>query len=314
MVLKLDLLDKKLLQELERDSSQPLHILARNIQRSKQFVSYRMKRMEDAGFITGYTAMIDVFSLGYSVFRISLDLQHMTEAQKKAFAEEMKKQKEIIAIILIHAHWDIALFVLTKHIHELRNLWDSILDRYRKQIRNHRVYVYAPIYHYEKSFLPKIVREEKVLGFSEEKTVKGDTALLFHYAAHVREPLLTLAKHMKRAPITVKKQIALYKKENIVLGQSLGMNPAGIGLHSYLVELTLEGVNRRAFMQACKKIPEIYEIHRIIGGADEEIVCMVESKQHLLQILDRLKEQFPELKDDKYMEFTPFFSKGIIPV
>ena len=314
MSLKLDVLDKNILQELERDSSQPLHILAQKIQRSKQFISYRIKRMEDTGFITGYTAMIDVFSLGYSLFRVYIDLQHMQEKEKHNFAEAMKTNPNIINIILVREQWDLGLFILTKDIKEFREFWDTILVRYRKNIRNHKVFIYAPVYHYEKSFLPKSIREEKILGYGENSSLKADVKLLFEYAANVRIPLLLLAKKIKRAPITVKKQLAQLKKEKIILGHLLEINPSVLAYHYYIVELTLENINRREFFNTCKKIPEIYGINRIIGGADEEIVCMVESKQHLLKIIDQLKEKFPELKDDKYMEFHPFYSKGIVPL
>jgi len=41
---------------------------------------------------------------------------------------------------------------------------------------------------------------------------------------------------------------------------------------------------------------------------------MAESKIKLLQIIDQLKEKFPEIRDDDFFEFNPVYSKGIIPV
>ena len=61
---KIDKFDRILLQELDRDASQPLHQLAKKLRRSKQFVSFRIKRMEQEGIITGYTALLDLLALG----------------------------------------------------------------------------------------------------------------------------------------------------------------------------------------------------------------------------------------------------------
>ena len=98
-MLKLDLFDKILLTELDKSSAADLGKLAKRIKRSKQFVLYRMKKLEEAGVITGYTAIVDMSRLGYFTFRVYFDLQNITEAQKKEMIGFSMENNSCSAII-----------------------------------------------------------------------------------------------------------------------------------------------------------------------------------------------------------------------
>ena len=66
---KLDVYDKKLLYEMDKNSAISISELSKKLRRSKQFIIYRMKQLEKATIITGYNAIIDMSKLGYFSFR-----------------------------------------------------------------------------------------------------------------------------------------------------------------------------------------------------------------------------------------------------
>lgn len=66
-VLALDDLDWALLAELQRDARQPVTQLGKSINLSTSATSERLRRLEEAGVITGYAAVIDHERLGYSI-------------------------------------------------------------------------------------------------------------------------------------------------------------------------------------------------------------------------------------------------------
>ena len=70
--MKLDLYDKKILFEREKDSSKSVSDIARKIKRSKEFVNFRIHRLEKEEIILGYSAIVDMSKLGYFTFRIYL--------------------------------------------------------------------------------------------------------------------------------------------------------------------------------------------------------------------------------------------------
>jgi DNA-binding Lrp family transcriptional regulator len=317
IMLKLDHFDKEILQELEKDASTPLHVLAKKIKRSKQFVSFRLKRLENEGVILGYTAIVDMLSLGYFTFRIYLDFKNMTEDKKKEFAKKMEKYPQIIRILLINGSWDMALFVLVKDIVEFREFWDVILEEHRENIKDHTVFIYAPIHNFNKVFIEGHTnRVERVFGASHEKKMKKlDIKMVLEYAKNVRQPLIQLAKKVKHAPVTVKKQIKELEKNKAIVGYNLILDPRKIGFKKYKVALFLNSLKRkRELFIYCKEHPNIYQVNRIVGGVDLEVLVMVESKRKLLEIIDLIKNKFKDdISDDKYFEFVTLYSEGILP-
>ena len=77
--IKIDLYDKKLLYELDKDSSISLNSLSNKLRKSKQFILYRIRQLEESKIITGYNAIVDMSKLGYFTFRVYLKFQNSDE-------------------------------------------------------------------------------------------------------------------------------------------------------------------------------------------------------------------------------------------
>ena len=64
MAVRLDEMDRKILAELQEDSSQSLDEIARKVGSSKTPVWNRIRRMRETGVITRQTAVLDPEALG----------------------------------------------------------------------------------------------------------------------------------------------------------------------------------------------------------------------------------------------------------
>ncbi|MEN0085474.1 MAG: Lrp/AsnC family transcriptional regulator [Leifsonia sp.] len=62
-----DSTDRTLLSELQRDGRQSIAELARTVHMSNSAVAERVRRLEEAGIISGYRAVIDPERLGYGI-------------------------------------------------------------------------------------------------------------------------------------------------------------------------------------------------------------------------------------------------------
>ena len=72
--MKLDIKDKKILYELDKNAKISASDVAKIVLLSKDAVGYRIKNLEDKGIIRGYRAVVDLTKLGYSLFRVYLKL------------------------------------------------------------------------------------------------------------------------------------------------------------------------------------------------------------------------------------------------
>ena len=121
--MKLDLFDKKIVYELEKDSSQSISKIAKKIKRSKEFVNFRIRRLEKEKIILGYSAIVDMSRLGYFTFRIYLKWQNMTEEQKQEFYNKIKVKENVWTTTVLHGKWDFAFFMGVKSTAKFHEIW-----------------------------------------------------------------------------------------------------------------------------------------------------------------------------------------------
>ncbi len=92
--ISLDDLDWALLAELQRDGRASITQLARTISLSASATGERLRRLEDSGVVTGYTAVVDVEKLGYQI-RAQLRLRYPT-SRYQPLRDLIAKTPEII--------------------------------------------------------------------------------------------------------------------------------------------------------------------------------------------------------------------------
>jgi DNA-binding Lrp family transcriptional regulator len=87
----LDAIDWKILKELQDNGRMTNVELSRRVGISAPPCLRRVKRLEDAGIIRGYRALLDTRQLGFDVVAFCLiGLHHQSDAELKAFAEKTR--------------------------------------------------------------------------------------------------------------------------------------------------------------------------------------------------------------------------------
>lgn len=88
---ELDAIDWKILKELQEDGRMTNVELSRRVGISAPPCLRRVKRLEDAGVIRSYRAILDAPQLGFDVVAFCLvGLNHQSETELKAFAERTR--------------------------------------------------------------------------------------------------------------------------------------------------------------------------------------------------------------------------------
>ncbi len=318
MAYKIDLYDKKLLYELDKDSSITLAKLSHKLKRSKQFILYRLKKLEQAEIITGYNAIIDMSKLGYFTFRVYFKFQQMTEGEGKNFVEYIRKIDQIWTITSMHGKWDYALFFGVKTISEFHNLWDYIMINYKNRIKNYNVSLYAPIYNFNRKFFLENPTDyiERIYGIGEKEEIdKKDLKLIEYYATNIRQSSIDIAKKLKMSPETVRRRIKNLEKRKVIVGYKIGLNLEKLGYTSYRVDIHLISTKRNnSLFEYCRRHKNIYQINKTIGGADFEIEVIVRDLAELIKLIEELKINFKDVINDvEYFSFSTFHILRYIP-
>ena len=316
---KIDEYDKKLLFELDKDSSVDLGYLAKKLMRSKPFIFYRMKRLEEEGIITSYTAIVDMSKLGYFTFRVYFKFQRMTiEDSKKVIEHVRKNLPQVWTITSMHGRWDLALFLGVRSIMEFHEIWDSIMLNYKGNIKSYNVAVYAPILNFNRKFFSESREESIVRVYGDgmrEEVDDVDMKIIENYAPNVRQFPIEVGKKAGVSADTVRKRIRNLEKKKVIVGYKIGLNLENMGFVSYRVDLQLSSTHRnKELTEYCRQHRNIYQINKSIGGADFEMEVIVKDLDHLIKVVDELKTRFKGVINDvDYFGFSTFHVLKYIP-
>ncbi len=309
-MIKLDIYDKRILNELDKYSNISLIRLSKKLKRSKQFILYRMKKMEQEGLILSYNAIIDVEKIGLLTYRFYIKMHNFNQKDKELFEKYITNLKEeVFVFAVLHGKWDYALIVGIKSTQQLHEIWDSIGNKFKKNILNYNFCLYSPIYNFNKLFTEDKEVLERIYGNDPDlyQAKKTDLDILKIYAANTRAPLLHIAQKLKVSSDTVKDRIKKLEKERVICGYKLGLDLSKLGYDNYRVDIYLTSSSRnKELHEFFKYHPNIYQVHYTIGSADIEIELSVKNLQHLIDIIEKIKRNFSDVVD--YIDYFSYAS------
>ncbi|MFA6311296.1 MAG: winged helix-turn-helix transcriptional regulator [Sterolibacterium sp.] len=128
--LKLDRIDINILTQLQRNGRVTNVDLADAVGLSPSPCLLRVKRLESAGYITGYNAHIDIAKLGETVTvftEVTLSDHHREDFVK--FEAAIRTIDEVIECHLISGGYDYLLKFLTRGVAHYQTVIESILER-----------------------------------------------------------------------------------------------------------------------------------------------------------------------------------------
>ena len=316
----LDKIDKKILCELEKDSSSPVSIIAKKIKKSKETIFYRINRLKENNIIRNYTAIADMSKLGYLTFRFYIKWQNIDKSIKKEFYEEIGEKENVWTTTELHGKWDFAFFLGIKrdeYIEKFHQLWNHILKKYKPMILDYKVAIYAPIYNFNKRFMfddntivTRITGEGKVVDYDEL-----DEEILLQYSPDVRQSLSQIAKKCQTSIETVRRRIRELERKKVIVGYKIDMDLPKLGFQGYRVDFWLNSVEKNTeLFEYIKQHKYFYQINQSIGGADFETEIVVKDLSHLLEILEEIMTRFKgTIKNYEYMGYTGFPKLSIVP-
>ncbi|MCK5022979.1 MAG: Lrp/AsnC family transcriptional regulator [Candidatus Aenigmarchaeota archaeon] len=318
MLVKLDEWDKKILYELDVDASINLKDLARKIGRSKEFISYRIKRLENEKVINGYTAIVDMSKLGYFTFRIYLKFQNCDEDRVNEMVDYLKEEEQVWTIAQLHGKWDYAFFVGVKKTHNFHKIWKGFLSEFKGNMKENKIAIYSPVHNFNKRFFmpsgSKVI--EKVIGTGERENIDElDMKIINTWGVNVRQSSSEIAKKLKTNPKTISSRIKILRKKKIIVGTKIDLDQSKLGYQGYRVDLSLNSVekNKELFLY-CKNHPNIYQINDSIGGADFELEVIVKDMDSLLKMMNEMMKEFKGIiRNYEYFSFFVFPKLTIVP-
>ncbi|MCG7198854.1 winged helix-turn-helix transcriptional regulator [Marinobacter pelagius] len=122
-MVELDRIDHSIIRELQKNSRITITELATRVGLSKTPCQVRMRRLEEQGYITGYTALVNQTKLGLShVAFAQVTLSDTSSNALAAFNEAVKQISAVEQCHMMAANFDYLLKIRTRNMAEYRQV------------------------------------------------------------------------------------------------------------------------------------------------------------------------------------------------
>ena len=119
--MKIDNINKQILFILQKDARITFKEIAAELKRSETTIRDRIKAMERAGIIQGYTALIDKTALGLNFFAMIL-ANPVSSTELDIITEKVKKIKNVLRVYQISGNKRLAIFMVAPSYKELKEI------------------------------------------------------------------------------------------------------------------------------------------------------------------------------------------------
>ncbi|SDT89999.1 Lrp/AsnC ligand binding domain-containing protein [Stappia sp. ES.058] len=138
MTRNLDAIDRKILDELQRDGRLSIVELADRVGLTKTPCAQRVRRLERSGVISGYSAKLDPVEVNMNhVTIVQVNMMQTVDTSLEDFNEAVKRIPEIQTCMMIAGSFDYLLQVRTRDIAHFRALLGDKISKLPNVMQTH---------------------------------------------------------------------------------------------------------------------------------------------------------------------------------
>lgn len=301
--MELDLKNRKILFELEKNARQSNSSIAKSVGLSKDAVNYRIKQLENKGLIRGYRTLIDISKIGYVFYRVYLKLIDVSKTDLNKIISFLKEEKNVWWIGRLDGSWD---FMFTYWSTSNKEFYD-FYERFSKQFRKHiKEKLVSPMIDYKEIPRRYLLHSKTIpdLKIQDKKVIKideKDITILRMLSKNARTPLITIASQLHMDSMAIHHRIKNLEEKKVIRGYKEDLDINKLERDFYTVEIDLNDFSKlEEIKTAIFSLKEVSAIPTSIAGYDIECDLDIKNSQEYYKIIDELKNNYPEIREIRY--------------
>lgn len=296
---KLDLIDRKILYELDIDARQSLSTLAKKLQRKRNTIEYRIKKLQEEGIIKNFVTLLDAGRLGLTVWNVNLEFQNVDSKVERLIIEYLKNIKKVWWIAQTTGKYDFIYGVCIRNIKEFYDIVREFNSKFGKYILKQDIIAHVEVDVFSRGYFlnkPSVgVKWSK--QYEEIKLDKIDKQILKLLSTNARISSVELAKKIGATPRIVIYRINQLRKNGVITRFRLELDVKKLGYNFYKVIVYLKNFSKEhenKLREYCKNLGNIFHYEKKMGSWMLELEMDIKNYEKANEMMRKMKEMFPD--------------------
>jgi DNA-binding Lrp family transcriptional regulator len=321
---KLDLIDRKILLELDTNARVGLAEVGKKLRIGKNNVQYRLARMTEDWVVKKFATMVSNAKLGYFLGKFYLQLSGFDKKSEEEFYRYILNDKRIIWVAKCEGRWDLMLGMYVENIAQLGDIKWDLFKRYEKYINSYDVVFSIDAQKAQRSYLvhkerKRIVTKKKVseyIGRGKAELDETDKRILLAISDDGRYNYVEVGKKLGLNPKTVQKRIKAMEEQGVINGYVAFLDYNRIGVGFYKVCLYLKDYHEkyRNFMEYCLQLPNVIHVIEGLGPWEVELEMETESVREFYDVVKEIRGRYSDIiKKTEFVIITDEMKLELVP-
>jgi len=292
----LDLLDRKIMYELDLDARGSASQIARRLRKSKETVNFRINRLVSAGYIKAFYSILNTSLLGWTYYKLYVKFKDMAPAKEKEFFGYLSRQPHVAYLARLEGFYDCVFLVMARGLPQMLLFMAPFMKRYGDYIAQKDLVTFISAHRFNQKFLFAGTRRED-WTYSPElgsyELGEPDRKILSVLSNNARASLVEIASKASLDPATVNYRLKKLEKDGAILAYVTAPDFDKLGLQFVQINISMKDPS------FSKKVISFFDstnrclyAGELLGKFDIMIEIHVESGQQLRGILCSFREKF----------------------
>lgn len=294
-----DKLDRRILSELDLNSRQTVSDLARRLRQGRDRVEYRIDQLTERGVLRGFSASLNIYRLGFTIFKSYLRLEN-DKKRVQALVGYLRKHPRIYWLALCDGSWDLMIAVFARNASEFQKIHSEIVNAFNEIVLNFSMYTLVEVNMCRKGFFLGKGAGHYLIGGEPgaERIDEVDYQILKILSDDARRSVVQIAEDIGSTTAVVKYRIDRLERRNIVTGYNIEVDLQQLEMMFFKTQLFLRNYTstlRQEFRDYCLQNPYINCYIEQLGDSTLEIELQVHDYEHYNEIIDEIRGSFAKL-------------------
>ena len=293
---KLDLLDRKLMCELDLNARASASQLARKLRRSKETINFRINRLLREGCLKGFYTVFNTSKLGWFYVKAYLKFKDTTPQKEKEIFGYLGGTERVAYLASLEGKYDCILLVMVKSMAQADSSLSSFMKKYGEFVQEKDICIFLATHRLSQKFLYAGGKSAdwsypcELGGYQLDKTGEKLLGLL---SSNARMPLSEIAKKAGVSPAIAKYRLRKLERDGIILAYATAPGFGKLGLQFLQVNISLRDPSaRRSVVSYFDSTNKCLFAIEMMGKYDVLAEIHVQGGEESRRIIDGFREKF----------------------